>query len=202
MSEAEDFWERRWREMAPPRALRPSPVMVSFVAELEAGRALDLGCARGDDAIWLATRGWRVTAVDIATSALVAARARSEGLAIDYQQHDLGESFPEGEFDLVSAQYLQSPVAFPRARVLQRAARAVARGGLLLVVEHASHRPWGHKPEHDVVFPPAEELAVEIGVEPAEWCTVFLGRREREAKGPNGEIALVADNIVAFRRTI
>lgn len=176
--------------------------MVSFVEELEAGRALDLGCARGDDAIWLATRGWKVTAVDIASSALAAARARSEGMAIDYRQHNLGETFPEGEFDLVSAQYLQSPVAFPRARVLQRAARAVARGGLLLVVEHASDRPWGHKPEHDVVFPPAEELALEIGAPPAEWCSVFVGRRAREAKGPNGEIATVADNIVALRRTV
>ncbi|WP_375155137.1 methyltransferase domain-containing protein [Micromonospora sp. 4G55] len=128
---------RHWDELYQRRERiwsgRANPHLVDVVDPLPAGTALDLGCGEGADAIWLAGRGWRVTAVDVSTTALdrAAAEAAEAGVAdrIDFQRHDLTRTFPEGVFDLVSAQFLQSPLEFPRAEVLRAAARAVAPGG-------------------------------------------------------------------------
>ncbi len=93
---------------------------------------------------------------------------------------------------MVSAQYLHSPIEFPRARVLQGAASAVAPGGLLLIVDHASVGPgsWAD---------PEETLAA-LELSPDEWHTERLEAREREATGPNGQRATVIDNVIAVGR--
>ena len=97
------------------------------------------------DAIWLAQQGWRVTAVDVSATALdrAAADATTASVVyrINFRQHDLALAFLLGVFDLVSAQYLHSPIEFPRVHVLQEAADAVTLGGLLLIVDHASVGP-------------------------------------------------------------
>src|SRR5205809_606070 len=81
----------------------------------------------GGDSLRFASRGWQMTGVDISQTALAraSAAARNAGLVIDFQRHDLAVTFPEGSYDLVSAQFLQSPIEFPRAAVLQSAAGAV-----------------------------------------------------------------------------
>ena len=194
--EAEWFWEDHYRRRGRVWSGRPNPVLVDVVGGLRPGTALDLGCGEGGDAIWLARQGWRVTAVDVSATALdrAAADAATAGVAgrIDFRQHDLALTFPSGAFDLVSAQYLHSPIEFPRARVLQEAAGAVAPGGLLLVVDHASVRPgsWAD---------PGETLAP-LGLTPDEWHTERLEAREREATGPPGKRATHTDNIAAVRR--
>ena len=145
-----------------------------------------------------------MTAVDVSATAL--SRARTQAAAagiearIDFQQHDLAQSLPAGAFDLVFAQYLQSPLVFPRDRVLQAAARTVAPGGLLLVVEHASAPPWAWHQHAHVRFPTPAELLRGLDLDPEEWRTERLGTPERQATGPDGQSALVADNVVAVRR--
>src|SRR5690606_32885701 len=103
------------------------------VNELAGATALDLGCGQGDDAIWLARRGWRVTAVDVSATVLerAAGRAAAAGVedAITWRRMDLAQTFPDGEFDLVASCYLHSPVDLPRSAILQAAAAAVAPGG-------------------------------------------------------------------------
>jgi SAM-dependent methyltransferase len=197
---SEDFWDAHYRANQRVWSGRPNAVLVDVVEPLPPGSALDLGCSEGADAIWLAARGWQVTAADISPTALKRAEAHAADLsvAVDFQHHDLGRTFPEGTFDLVSAQYLQSPVEFPRAQVLRRAAAAVAPGGLLLVVEHGSTAPWSWS--QDAVFPTPEESLAELELDPAEWRTERLGAPQRVATGPNGQTATVNDIVIALRR--
>ena len=201
---AEEFWEDHYRKRAQVWSGNPNAVLVDVVGALPAGRALDLGCGEGGDAIWLAGLGWRVTAVDVSSTALqrLAARVEAEGVAsrIDFQQHDLAQTFPVGTFDLISAQYFHSPLEFPRDRFLQTAARAVAPDGLLLIVDHASIAPWSWNQDRKTRFPtPAETLAT-FDLDPEHWRTERLDTPQRQATGPEGQTATVTDNVIAVRR--
>ncbi len=201
---AEQFWEEHYRGHERVWSGRANPVLVDVAGSLPAGTALDLGCGEGGDAIWLAELGWQVTAVDVSSTALnrAAAHATTAGMEarIDFQQHDLAHSFPPGEFDLVNAQYLLSPVEFPRDRVLQAASRAVEPGGLLLIVDHASVTPWSwnHKPHQR--FPTPTETLAALDLAPEQWHTERLGAPERQAIGPNGESVSVTETVIAARR--
>ena len=200
---AQAFWDAHYDRPMGPWSGRSNPVLSRFAATLPADTALDLGCGAGANALWLAREGWHVTAVDVSARALdlVGERARASGVAgrVALERHDLAASVPEGAFGFVYAMYLQSPVGLPRARVLHRAASAVASGGLFLVVEHASVAPWSWAPP-DTVFPTPEASLAEIGLDPALWETVFLGAPERTATGPGGQTATVADLVIALQR--
>ncbi len=203
-TEGETFWERHYRAHDRVWSGNANRYLVAFAAPLAPGTALDLGCAEGADAIWLAGLGWRVTAVDVSATALsrAADHAAAAGVAdrIDFQRHDLSVTFPDGAFDLVSAQYLQSPVAFPRDQVLRDAAARVAPGGLLLIVTHASVAPWSWDQDPHPGFPAPEEALATLDLTPGQWRTEFLGASDREATGPNGQTALVRDTVIAVRR--
>jgi len=203
-SQAEQFWEKSYQEFERGWSGEANAFLVDVAGSLPPGAALELGCGEGGDAIWLAGRGWRVTAVDVSATALgrAAARAATAGVAdrIDVQRHDLAHSFPARAFDLVSALYLHSPVEFPRARVLQAAARAVAPGGLLLIVEHASVAPWSWNRDPHPRFPTPDETLAALDLDLGQWRAERLGAPERQASGPNGETATVTDNVIAVRR--
>lgn len=213
-----EFWEDRYAASGQIWSGRPNAALVAVVDGLPAGTALDLGCGEGGDALWLAERGWRVTAVDVAPTALRRLADRAGDLPITTEEHDLAVSFPEGAWDLVSAQFLQSPIDFPRDAVLDRAARAVAPGGLLLVVAHASAPPWawsgenaGTPPAHGhghghghADFPTADETLARLREgacrDEAEWTVERAGEVDRVATGPSGETATIADSVLALRR--
>ncbi|MFD9732987.1 FAD-dependent oxidoreductase [Umezawaea sp. NPDC059074] len=197
---SEEFWEARYGSNNRVWSGRANPVLVDVAEPLPPGRALDLGCGEGGDALWLAGRGWRVTAVDVSGTALKRAEAHTAdaGLVVDFQRHDLAETFPEGTFDLVSAQYFQSPVDFPRTEVLRTAAAAVTSGGLFLLVDHGSAAPWSWN--QNGVFPSPEELFATLDLDPELWRVERLHSPTRQATGPNGETATVADTVVAVRR--
>src|SRR4051794_928957 len=75
----QDFWEERYRSSDQIWSGNPNPRLVEHVAELTPGTALDVGCGEGADAIWLAARGWQVTALDVSTVALArGARAAAD----------------------------------------------------------------------------------------------------------------------------
>ena len=198
------FWEEHYKAKSGPTSGRPSAALVRFAEGRAPGRVLDLGCARGDDAVWLARRGWQVTGVDVSATALDHARNAAEKAGIAdrarFERYDLSESFPDGPFDLVTALFLHSPVDFPRTNVMRRAAEAVAPGGLLLSVTHASVAPWSWA-DPDTVFPRPEEELAELTLDPDAWRHVFIGAPEREATGPDGQVATATDNIVALERT-
>lgn len=202
-SPSEAFWEQHYRGASPNSTGRPSAVLTQFADERRPGRALDLGCAKGDDAIWLAQLGWQVTAVDVSETVLGYAgrNAKTAGVAhrITFAKHDLSHSFPEGEFALVSALFLQSPVDFPRTQVLRRAAAAVASGGLLIIATHGSVAPWSWA-DPDTVFPAAEDILGDLGLDLRDWMQVFVGPSVRQATGPGGQTAEVTDLLLVLER--
>jgi len=200
--EAAQFWESYYRGRDQPWSGSPNAFLVAAVAQRQPGSALELGCGEGGDAIWLAGQGWRVTVVDISATALdrAAKRAIAAGVGdrVTGERHDLARTFPSGRFDLVAALYLHTPFDFPRARVLQAAARAVNRDGLLLLVEHASVAPWSWNQEQR--FPSPEEILASLELDLAGWRIERLAAPERTSTGPGGQVATVRDNVVAIRR--
>lgn len=200
-TETQDFWESHYGERDRVWSGRVNTRLAEIAEQLPAGRALDLGCGEGADAIWLAERGWRVVAADVSTTALQRATddARSRGVLerIDFQHHDLSESFPDGSFDLVSAQFLHSPLEFDRAALLRPAAQAVAPGGVLVIVDHAAPPP-GSKVGHDHHFPTAEEVLDGLALDPAAWRRLRVETVDREAVR-DGQLSVFTDNVIVLQ---
>lgn len=164
---------------------------------------LDLGCGGGGDALRLAEKGWAVLTVDVSATALarVTDRASDTGVTdrVRTERHDLTATFPPGEFDLASAQYLLSPVEFDRPPVFARAAAAVRPGGMLLIVDHASVPPWSWA-DPDTVFRTPRQIPDRIRRDLQQWDTARLENHDRVADGPNGQRATVTDTIIALVR--
>jgi len=200
----EELWDARYRESDQIWSGNPNTILVREVVGLEPGRALDLGCGEGADAVWLARRGWRVTAVDISGVALrrAARHAAQAGVAerIDWQRHDLAASFPGGLFELVSAQFLHSHGNLPREKILRSAAAAVAPGGVLLVVGHAGLPPWEHDHPHDLHLPTPEEVLEALELDEGQWEVLLSQEHERSQAGPDGRPIVRTDNAVKVRR--
>lgn len=201
--EAATFWDAHYARHAEVWNGAPNAVLVDETSELRPGTALDLGCGEGADALWLAQQGWQVTGVDVSDVALERAsrRADAAGVAarVTWERHDLGQSFPTGSFDLVTAHYLHSPGPTRRAVAAHQAARAVAAGGTLLVVGHASVAPWSW--DRNVELPTASEVLDELGVGGGHsWHVVVCEDRRRSATGPSGEVATVTDSVLRLAR--
>jgi SAM-dependent methyltransferase len=204
MSEAQQVWEEHYTERDRVWSGRANVRLVEVAESLPPGRALDLGCGEGGDALWLAERGWHVTAVDISQTALdrAAADARARNLLdrIDFQRHDLPHTFVEGVFDLVSAQFMHSMVEFDRPRLLHMAAETLAPGGTLLIVDHAGPPPWASKLHHHHEFPSAEEVVASLDLDETEFERVRVEAVGREATGPDGQVGTLTDNVIVLRR--
>ena len=202
-SVGERFWENHYQGASGKSNGKPSTLLERYASNRTPGRALDLGCARGDDAVWLAKQGWQVTGVDVSETVLEHARANAVAAGVDdtteFVRIDLATDFPPGRFDLVSALYLESPVEFPRYEVLNRAARAVSSKGLLLVALHGSRAPWSWA-DPDTVYPKPEAVLEKLSLDPEYWSLVFVSSPEREARGPNGQKAMVLDTVIALQR--
>ena len=103
------------------------------------GRALDLACGEGRNAIWLAEQGWHVTAVDLSDVAIERGRklAEDRGVDVEWLCEDLASwTPPAGAFQLVVIAYLQIPGDAMRA-VLAHVASALAPAGDLMMIGHA-----------------------------------------------------------------
>jgi len=197
----EQAWDERYSESDRIWSGKPNVALVAQVAGLRPGRALDLGCGEGADAVWLAKQGWQVTAVDISGVALerAASHAAEAGVSIDFQRRDLSESFPEGSFDLISAQFLHFWGEFDREKILRRAADHVAPGGILLVEGHMDHGPFRHEGGHHVHFPTPDEVIAALALDES-WEVLVRDVHPREQAGPDGEPAVRTDSTVKLRR--
>ena len=201
-----EFWDERYRSAPRIWSGDPNPQLVAEVAGWPAGRALDVGCGEGADAIWLAQRGWAVVAADISSVALErgARHARDTdpqvSARIEWRQVDLLASAPEpGSYDLVSAQFVQLPPE-PRTRLFTALIAAVRPGGTLLVVgHHPSDLATGaHRPPMPEVFYTADEIAALLD---HSWTVDVSEARPRPASTADGAPVTVHDAVlVATRR--
>jgi SAM-dependent methyltransferase len=154
-------WDQRYAGAELVCGAAPNRFLAAEVDGLTAGRALDLGCGEGRNAIWLAERGWQVTGVDFSQVGLDKARrqAAGRGVEISLVHADLLDYQPAGgAYDLVVVLYLQLP-AVQRREVLGRAVAALAPGGTLLVIGHDRlNLTEGHGGPRDpeVLFTPAD----------------------------------------------
>jgi SAM-dependent methyltransferase len=130
-----------------------------------------------------------------------AAEAAGLGDRVRTERHTLGESFPDGTFDLISAQYFHTPFALDRTAVLRTAAHALRPGGRLLVVDHGSIAPWSWNQDPDTRFPTPAEIHVSLELDPAGWTVERADAVSREATGPDGQTATVTDHVLLVRRT-
>lgn len=202
----EDYWDERYRAGGRLWSGSPNAQLMTEAADLTPGQALDVGCGEGADAIWLADRGWDVTAVDISTVALErgAAHARQEqpdaALRIDWRHEDLTAwTPPPSTYDLVSAHFLQLPRS-QRDPLHERLAAAVALGGSLLIVgHHPSDREAGvRRPRLPELFFTPDEVAGAL--DPSSWEVVVSEARGRTALDPDGQAVTLHDAVLRARR--
>src|SRR5215472_6728162 len=201
-----EFWDERYRGQPALWSGNPNPYLVGETTELPPGAALDAGCGEGADAIWLAERGWHVTAVDFSGVALDRAAAhasqRGEGIAarIVFAKEDLTAWVPAAErYDLVSAQYLHLPSAI-RTPLFGRLAAAVAPGGTLLLVGHhpSDLHTTIRRPQDPDRFFSGEDAA--SALEARHWHIVTNAVPERTATDPEGRAVTIRDTVLRARR--
>lgn len=138
-------WEKRYRS-GETGGEEPTALLVERAAKLMPGSAIDLACGAGRNALYLAERGWSVTAVDGSAEAiqLLQTRGAERGLAVDARVADLTSAdftLAPNAFDLaVIAFYLQRDL-FPKVKT------AVRPGGLVLAIAHLPEagEPWNEK---------------------------------------------------------
>lgn len=182
-------WDLRYADSEFVWTVRPNRFLVEEAAGLPPGRALDLACGEGRNAVWLAQRGWALTGVDFSHAGLDKARA----LATERRVHaewiaaDLLDYRPQPHgFDLVLLFYLQLP-AEPRRQVVRGAAAAVAPGGTLLVVAHdRENLDHGHGgPQDPAMLYTAEDIIGDLA-----GSGLHIDRAERvrrPVQTPDGE---------------
>lgn len=199
-----DFWERRWsralRESAHVVAERPpNAYLLTEVADLRPGRALDAGAGHGAESLWLAARGWRVTAVDFSAVALDHARSTAESLGaevaerIEWIEGDLATwTPPPDRYDLVTCLYVHVAGSVPE--MVRRLAAGVTIGGTIFLV---GHRPVD--PATGAPTPAAGQVQVSVdtalaALDPRRWEIVVAADRRRETSGTG------VDAVVRARR--
>jgi SAM-dependent methyltransferase len=215
-----EFWDDRYSTADRLWSGNPNAQLVAQISGLAPGRALDAGCGEGADAIWLAGRGWSVTAVDVSVVALqrgaeaAAAVLADDGAArISWQQADvLSWEPPAAEFDLVTSHYMHAPDYIGLHR---RLARAVRPGGTFLAVAHhaedlppaiveRSHagelREQASAGGHGDAsrFPTTEQM--KAALDGGQWQIVVADAPGREVKDLDGNVLIVRDMVLRATR--
>lgn len=200
------YWEGIYAEHGTNQSGRPNASMVAEAGPLSPGRALDAGCGEGADAIWLAERGWQVTAVDFVETALEHARERTASLERDiaarltWEQRDLAHwAPPASAYDLVTSHFVHLPAA-QLASLFERLAAAVAPGGTLLVVGHdhaelESGPPRGESPD---LYLSTEFVA--RALDPEHWQVEVAETRPRPGHGHGHGHGSDLDSVLRARR--
>jgi SAM-dependent methyltransferase len=196
-------WDARYAGCELVWGAEPNRFLAAELGCMEArGSALDLACGEGRNAIWLAARGWRVTAVDFSEVAIERARrlAARQGVRVEWLCDDV-TAFepPRGAFQLVVIAYLQLPMT-ERRGVLAHAASALAPGGDLLMIGHARRNLSGGVggPRDPAVLWDPDEVAAEL--EALGLAVERCEEVQRPAATPEG-VGQAIDTLARARRS-
>jgi SAM-dependent methyltransferase len=195
-------WDERYSAAQFEWSMHPNQFAAAELADLTPGRALDLAAGEGRNSVWLAERGWSVTAVDFSRVGLEkgrklsAARGVGDG-QVDWVVADLSEYEPTREaFELVLIAYLQVTAAL-RGRVLAGAAAALVPGGTLLVIGHDLANLTegvGGPQTPDVLYTP-EAITAEL-----PGLRIVRAERVRRTVERDGGTATAVDTLVRAER--
>lgn len=193
-------WDRMYRHRHAASNSEPNPILSQEVANLVPGTALDIGCGEGSDALWLANRGWQVTAVDISNVALDRGRAADTGHQVNWLQVDMLVWQPPADaYDLVSAHYVHVSPA-ERTALFGRLAQAVRPHGMLLFVAHHPsdlETTVGRPPIPELYFT-ADDVAASLA--PGRWEILFGGTRARSTTDREGRAITIQDMVLKAQR--
>jgi len=200
-----DSYDELYRSAPAVWTGEPNGQLVVEASDLAPGTALDAGAGEGGDALWLAARGWRVTAVDFSPVALGRGAAKAAELLltdrIEWRHEDLETwTSPEAAFDLVTAHYLHSAFA-DRDAMFRRLAASVKPGGTLLVVghQHGEEEGHGHAHAHEAgALYAADDVAAVL--DPAQWTDVVTETRDRDPGAAHRTGNPVPDTVLVARR--
>src|SRR5579875_20601 len=197
-----ETWNDRYSGAELVWGTEPNRYVAAELADAPPGRALDVACGEGRNAIWLATRGWQVTGVDFSSAGLSRAARLAEraGVAgrVSFQLADVVTGpLPGGPFDAVVVAYLQ--LEAPRRRAaLRKSAEVVAPGGTLLVVGHDSSNlteGTGGPQDPRVLFTP-QDLTADL----ADLPGLAVDKAERVRRPVPGAGRDAIDALVRIRR--
>ncbi len=136
-----DFWDQRYGAARASEetvwSRDPNFWIAGTVGPLEPGTAIDLAAGEGRNSLWLASLGWRVTAVDFSLAGLATGRDRamSLGLDVEWVHADVTTWLAPRPVDLVVIAYLQLPLE-PMTRAIGNAVTSLAPGGSLVLIGH------------------------------------------------------------------
>jgi 2-polyprenyl-3-methyl-5-hydroxy-6-metoxy-1,4-benzoquinol methylase len=194
------WWEHHYQGHATGHD-SPNPQLVAEVTGHPVGAALDAGCGRGPDALWLARQGWQVTAVDVSPTAVGNAKefaAHHEpdiASRISWVVADLTTWEPPERYDLVVSQYVHPTMPF--GEFVARLAQAVGPGGTLLIVghDHADEHSAAHAPEQASIG-----LDAVTGSLPTELWDVEVAESRHRHVGHGSTRMSIHDLVVKARR--
>lgn len=178
-------WDERYLEPGYVWTSDPNLFLVEFAGSLSPGTALDLGSGEGRNAIWLASKGWNVTASDFSKVGIekTIQRAKSQGLQINTVIEDAANFKTEELFDLVILMYLHTEASI-RPKIFSAAFQALKPGGSILVVGHDVdnlEHGYGGPPKLEYLW--SSEIVAELlpGI-----IFEFNGKRKRSVETDNG----------------
>lgn len=177
-----EFWNEMWAEQN-YLTHDADDLLVAEIEGLKPGRALDIGCGAGGNAVWLAEHGWQVTATDWADAAIEKGKrlATKRGVQVEFVVTEATTFQPDGQYDLITSFYIQLPPA-QRAKMLSMAAGALTPGGTLLFVSHdKSSSPSGWTDEDTASLTTPDEVASELPGLKIEQASVVEHERGEHA---------------------
>ena len=158
-----EFWNEMWAD-TDHGGSGSDAILSEQIEHLTPGRALEIGCGTGVNAVWLAQQGWQVTAVDYSEVAVEKGKqlAAEKGVNVEFVLADASTYQPKGQYDLITSFYIQ---LFPqqRASMLANMSKALAPGGTLLFVGHDKSGPPAGWSEEDLLsLTTPEEIVAKI----------------------------------------